>query len=159
MIELYRNKEHLRTEGLNKLIAIKASLNIGLSDKLKTAFPKVVPVNRPIVPNQNIPDPMWLAGFTSGEGCFLVNIKQSKTISLGYQTSLRFQITQHFRDRILITNIINYLGCGRLREGKNVQFLDIVVEKLSDINEKIIPFFNKYPRPASFPPRGNYFRS
>jgi hypothetical protein len=52
------NKEHLTTTGLEKLIALKASLNLGLSNELKTAFPKVVPVNRPIVPNQNIPDPM-----------------------------------------------------------------------------------------------------
>lgn len=81
----------------------------------------------------------------SAEGCFLVSIKESKTISLGYQTILRFQITQHIRDKILLTNIINYLGCGRLREGKNVQFLDIVVEKLNDIHDKIIPFFTKYP--------------
>ena len=144
VVELYRTKHHLTTEGLNRLIAIKASLNLGLSDKLKEAFPKVVPVNRPIVTNQNIPDPMWLAGFTSAEGCFLVIVRPSKTIYLGYQTFLRFQITQHIRDRFLITNIINYLGCGRLREGKNVKFLDIEVQKLSDINDKIIPFFNKY---------------
>ena len=120
VVELYKNKEHLTTEGLNKLIAIKASLNLGLSDKLKTAFPKVIPVNKPIVPNQNIPDPMWIAGFTSAEGCFLVSVKESKTISLGYQTILRFQITQHCRDKLLLTSIYNYLGCGRLRESKNV---------------------------------------
>lgn len=145
VVELYKNKEHLNMEGLNKLIAIKASLNLGLSGKLKTAFPKVVPVDRPVVPNQNIPDPFWLAGFTSAEGCFLVSIKQSKTISLGYQTILIFQITQHFRDRILLTNLLNYLDCGRLREGNNVEFLDIVVERLSDLDGKIIPFFTKYP--------------
>ena len=88
---------------------------------------------------------MWLAGFTSAEGCFLVIVKPSKTIYLGYQTFLRFQITQHTRDKFLLTNIKKYLGCGRLREGKNVKFLDIEVQKLSDINDKIIPFFNKYP--------------
>lgn len=145
VVQLYINKEHLSTEGLNKLICIKASLNLGLSDNLSQAFPKVIPVDRPVLLNQNIPDPMWLAGFTSAEGCFLVSIKQSKTISLGYQTILRFQITQHSRDRNLLSNFINYLGCGRLREGKNVEFLDIVVERLSDIEDKIIPFFTKYP--------------
>ena len=35
VVELYRTKQHLTTEGLNRLIAIKASLNLGLSDKLK----------------------------------------------------------------------------------------------------------------------------
>lgn len=144
-IELLTNKEHLTKEGLDKLIAIKASLNLGLSNELKTSSPKVVPVNRPVVPNQNIPDPMWIAGFTSAEGCFLVNIKQSKTISLGYQTILRFQVTQHIRDRLLLTNIRNFLDCGHLHEGENVQFLDIIVHKLSDIQDKIIPFFIKYP--------------
>jgi hypothetical protein len=143
------NKEHLTTTGLEKLIALKASLNLGLSNELKTAFPKVVPVNRPIVPNQNIPDPMWIAGFVSAEGCFLVNIKQSKTISLGYQTTLRFQITQHCRDRLLLTKIISYLDCGHLHEGIGVQFLNIVIHKINDIHNKIIPFFTKHPSPAA----------
>jgi hypothetical protein len=87
---------------------------------------------------------MWISGFTSAEGCFLVGIKPSNTISIGYQTFLRFKITQHIRDKLLITNIINYLGCGRLRESKDVKFLDIDVQKFSDIQDKIIPFFNKY---------------
>lgn len=144
-IELLANKEHLTTEGLNKLIAIKASLNLGLSNELKTSFPEVVPVKRPIIPNQIIPDSMWIAGFTSAEGSFLVNIKQSKTHSIGYQTILRFQITQHIRDRLLLANISNFLGCGHLHESENVQFLNIVVHKNSDIQDKIIPFFLKYP--------------
>jgi len=46
-LSLISNKEHLTIEGLNKLIAIKASINLGLSDQLKEAFPKVVPLNRP----------------------------------------------------------------------------------------------------------------
>lgn len=92
MIELLKNKEHLTKEGLDKLIAIKASLNLGLSDELKTAFPKVVPVNRPVIPNQNIPDPMWIAGFTSAEGCFLVNVKQSKNF---FRISNNFKISNY----------------------------------------------------------------
>lgn len=83
--------------------------------------------------------------YPKGIGCFLVNIRQSKTVSLGYQTILRFQITQHIRDRLLLSNIRNFLDCGHLHEGENVKFLDIVVHKLSDIQDKIIPFFIKYP--------------
>ncbi len=145
MIELIKNKEHLTKEGLDKLISIRATLNLGLSAELKAAFPEIVPVDRPIVPDQNIPDPMWIAGFVSAEGCFLVNIKESKTISLGYQTILRFQITQHNRDRLLLTNIVKFLGCGHLHQGKDVSFLDVNVHKFSDILDIIIPFFTKYP--------------
>jgi len=40
-------QEHLTEEGLNKLVGIKASLNLGLPLNLKEAFPKVVSLNRP----------------------------------------------------------------------------------------------------------------
>jgi hypothetical protein len=37
-INLIKNKEHLTEEGLNKLVSIKASLNKGITDKLKDIF-------------------------------------------------------------------------------------------------------------------------
>jgi hypothetical protein len=52
-----KDGEHLTLEGLNKLVAIKASLNLGLSSELKKAFPDIVSVLRPLVKNQEIPDP------------------------------------------------------------------------------------------------------
>jgi len=45
VVEIVKNKEHLTLEGLQKIVAIKATLNWGLSDTLKAAFPEVVPVN------------------------------------------------------------------------------------------------------------------
>jgi len=38
-------------------VGIKASMNKGLSDELKTAFPNVLPVPRPSVVDQEIKDP------------------------------------------------------------------------------------------------------
>ena len=46
---MIQRKEHLTSEGLDKIVARKASLNLGLSDTLKEAFPGVVPVRRPLV--------------------------------------------------------------------------------------------------------------
>lgn len=46
---LVKNKEHLTKEGLDKIIAINASINKGLSDTLKENFPGIVPVERPKV--------------------------------------------------------------------------------------------------------------
>ena len=71
---IIKNKEHLTKEGLRKIVAIRASMNRGLSEKLKSAFPGVVPVVRPLVENQKIEDTHWLAGFASAEGCFYINI-------------------------------------------------------------------------------------
>ena len=79
-----------------------------------------------------------------GEGYFSINITNSLT-KVGSAVQLNFNITQHIRDRLLLINIRNFLDCGHLHEGEGVQFLDIVVHKLNDIRDKIIPFFIKYP--------------
>ena len=56
-IFIVKNKEHLTISGIKKLIAIKASMNHGLSKKLKSSFPGVVPVVRPLVIDQKVQDP------------------------------------------------------------------------------------------------------
>jgi hypothetical protein len=48
-VELVQQKEHLTKEGLLKLVSIKASLNLGLSEKLKESFPGVIPVTKPLI--------------------------------------------------------------------------------------------------------------
>lgn len=48
-LELMSKKEHLTGDGLQKIVAIKASMNKGLSDELKLAFPGITPVERPEV--------------------------------------------------------------------------------------------------------------
>ena len=55
--EIIRRKEHLTQEGLIKIIAIKASMNLGLSEKLKVAFPSAVPWERPKVETPKTIDP------------------------------------------------------------------------------------------------------
>ena len=49
--------KHLTPEGLRKIVAIRARMNRGLSEKLKVAFPDVVPVVRPLVDDTKIIDP------------------------------------------------------------------------------------------------------
>lgn len=79
-----KRKEHLTLEGLHQIVAIKASMNRGLSEMLKVAFPDIVPVERPKIDSPLTRNPNWLAGFASAEGCFLVQVIPSKTHSLGY---------------------------------------------------------------------------
>jgi hypothetical protein len=51
------NKVHLTLEGLNQIVNIKASMNLGLSDKLKAEFKGYSPVEKPVVNNEKTPDP------------------------------------------------------------------------------------------------------
>lgn len=137
-------KKHLTSEGLAKIVALKASMNMGLSEELKAAFPDILPVSRPSVLNSEIKDPHWLAGFTSGEGCFLVNIINSSSCRLGFQVKLVFQLTQHTRDIALMESLINYLDVY----GNTIFYreaVDFRVTKFSDLTDKVIPFFQNYP--------------
>jgi hypothetical protein len=58
-LSLIINKEHLTEAGLAKIVAIKATMNRGLSvrSELKAAFPNITPAPRPNVLNQRIEDP------------------------------------------------------------------------------------------------------
>lgn len=143
IIMMMLRKEHITEKGLLTILSIRASLNLGLSESLKTAFPNIIPVLRPEVANITIPDGEWLAGFTSGEGCFFVSVNKSSTHVSGFQVQLIFQITQHSRDERLIQSLISYLDCGKLvtSSDNKVQFR---VEKFMDNFDKIIKFFDNH---------------
>lgn len=148
--------EHLTTEGLNKIVAIKASMNKGLPDELKKAFPNVKPVQRPKVTDQKIKDPHWVAGFV-GEGCFYVALMRSSTHKLGSAVQLRFLITQHIRDEQLIKSLVNYLSCGKVYKGSKRDVVDLVVTRFPDLSGKIVPFFDLYPLLSSRPEGPGFF--
>lgn len=138
-------KEHLSEEGLLTIVNLKASINKGLSAQLKTVFPQSKPHPRPTIVNPIVPHSQWIAGFTSGDGSFSVLIRQltHTTPKVNpeekFRIVLRFVISQDKRDKELMTNIINYLSCGRLVEYDNMA--DIHVENSKDNLNLIIPFF------------------
>ncbi len=67
-------------------------------------------------------DPYWLVGFTTGEGCFFVDIFPSKTYKAGYQVKLKFQLTQHKRDEQLMKSLIEYFDCGNLYKDRECRY-------------------------------------
>lgn len=142
IIELINNKEHMTSEGLQKIINIKASLNKGNYDKLKIDYPNTVPEDRPEVEYNGIPDPNWIAGFTDGDGCFFIRVYNSPKSKLGKAVQLSFIVTQHIRDKELLKSFIEYFNCGQISERKDA--CDFIVVSITDINKKIIPFFFQY---------------
>lgn len=142
VVSMMERKEHLSQEGLEKIVAIKAAINRGLSDKFKADFPNVIQIARPLVELAPI-NAYWLAGFVSGEGSFGVQIYKANT-KLGEAVKVTFTITQHIRDEQLMLSLIKYLDCGFVTERSREEAVDFKVIKLSDISDKIIPFFEKY---------------
>jgi hypothetical protein len=53
-VYLMNEGEHLTDEGLRKLVSIRASMNNGLTEVIKTLFPDIIPVKRPIIQNSSI---------------------------------------------------------------------------------------------------------
>jgi LAGLIDADG endonuclease len=139
-----KNKNHLTIEGLHQIIKIKAFMNLGLSDIIKSNFKNlnIIPVERPVINNTNIPDLQWLAGFVCGESCFHIKITNSKT-NIGKRVELNFSIAQHKRDMKLLELIIKYLGFGKIYKQSKRNVIEIRVSKFLEIKNIIIPFFLK----------------
>ena len=140
-----KNKSHLTIDGLNKIINIKASINLGLSYFLKSEFLNFSPVKRPVINTENIPDNNWVAGFVSGEGNFDVRITQQLSNKIGTRVQLRFRISQHERDFKLMELLVKHLGSGTIYKYPGKDAIVLTIVKFSDITNIIIPLFEKNP--------------
>jgi len=144
VITLINDKKHLSIEGLYQIINLKASMNLGLSDFLKSEFKNYIPIKKPVINTENIADPNWLSGFVTGEGNFDVNITKS-TNKIGYRAQLRFRISQHIRDIKLMESLAKYLESGKIYKYPNAEALSFYIVDLNDLTNIIIPFFEKNP--------------
>lgn len=161
--EIIKQKEHLTENGLLRLIALKSSLNLGISENLKKTFPNVIAINRPEYKFSGIPDPYWVAGFTSGDGSFHLNIRKSDS-NISNRVSLRYSINLNIRDAEVLKGLVYYFStldelvlpgvknAGKAKLNLKTKYVtesnntvNFAVRKISELNEVIIPFFEKYP--------------
>ena len=142
VVKLMLEKEHNTLEGVQKIVNIKASINLGLSNELKEAFPETIPVEKEEKNISVIPQE-WMAGFSTGESNFFITIQNSKTKS-GIAVSLRFSIAQDSRDLSLLESFENLFGCGYVAKYKNRSVCEFIVTKIDHVFNHIIPFFDKH---------------
>lgn len=150
--DIIKEGNHLTEEGLLEIIGLKSNLNLGLSVKLKEAFPNINCEGLPTREEykiKGIPNPFWISGFTSGEGSFQVLTRNStgSIAASGLRNNdlfTRFSIHLHIRDLEVLKAIFTYFNIEKkvyLTE-KSAQ---LQISKFSDINNIIIPFYNKHP--------------
>ncbi|EKM73554.1 hypothetical protein AGABI1DRAFT_103557 [Agaricus bisporus var. burnettii JB137-S8] len=133
---LIEQGEHLTVYGLQAIINIRASLNLGLSEVLKAAFPYTIPFTRPHnTIRAEIQHSEWMAGFITGEG-------RNKA---GVGVQLVFQVSQHVRDEVLLRSFETYFKCGQYSSPLQKEWGYYQCTKFSDNYNIIIPFFNQYP--------------
>lgn len=150
--DLIKKKEHLTQSGLEKIVSLRCNLNKGLTEELLNSFPNIIPVERPKYSFKKIPDPHWVSGFASGDSSFSVSIEKSQN-KVGSRIRLIFGTCLHIRDKGLLIGIAQYLSVlPELEVNKYIYDSKpglenslLQIKKFSDIEEKIIPFFEKYP--------------
>jgi hypothetical protein len=147
VVILMLNKEHLNKDGLQKIVNIRASINKGLSAKLKAAFPDTVAYPKPDykIDYSNLPA-QWISGFTSGDGHFGVQILNKTTSKIGGNVKLVYVVSQNSIDENLLNSLVFYFGCGHLSPYNllNDSFT-YRCTNFNEINDIIIPFFIKNP--------------
>nr|YP_009262064.1 LAGLIDADG endonuclease [Chrysoporthe austroafricana]AMX22139.1 LAGLIDADG endonuclease [Chrysoporthe austroafricana] len=148
VVLMLSRKEHLSNEGLKTIVNLKDSLNMGLSEAIKTAFQLTTKEGNPLgtslvsgLSEEVSFNSQWLGGFTSGDGSFMVQLEPNKS-KLKKSPRLVFSLTQHSRDEELMKKLIHYLDCGGVsKNSKNSSAVKFRVTKFIDICEKIIPLF------------------
>lgn len=143
VIDLIKEGKHLTLEGVNRIVSIKTTLNGGeISDTLNLAFPDLEPALVPKINDRKIQDLHWLAGFTDAEGCFFIALKKSPKSKLGETVWLRFILSQHSEDKDLLESLISTFNCGRFIYKSDCS--EFIVEKFSDVRDKVIPIFEEF---------------
>ena len=136
--------EHNSLPGLLKIFSLRAILNKGLPEIVKTEFPNIIPATVPefkISPNLN---PHWLSGFITAEGSFFISLYKSERRKAGYAVSLIFSLSQHVKDIELLERFVKYLACGTVRKTNTRELAEWIITKSEDINLKLIPYLTKY---------------
>jgi len=92
----------------------------------------------------------WISGFTDGEGCFTVSVIKNPTTRFGKQIFPEFVITQGAKSLMILHKIRDYLNCGsvvrnRRYDNHNEDIYRYCVRRISDLQTKVIPFFNEFP--------------
>ena len=150
---IVRNNEHLNKSGLLRLLAIKYHLNLGINEELKQNFSDwhKHAITKPSYNITPIPDPYWIAGFTSGDGSFNIKVSNLKN-STSKRVQLRFEIGLSIVDEKLVKCIGQYLSNNKLLEQNNKMSciyykknsVSFEVTNFPFISNNIIPFFDKY---------------
>jgi len=138
---LLNTRSHLKLEGLQEIVNIRASMNRGLSHTQKNAFPNTVPVQRPLVLIPKLTAD-WVAGFVSGDGGFGVRLGGKRGKSHLHSIKLAFYVTQHERDTQLIESFQKFFTCGTSTSDRRTK--TFWVQHFNNNYNIIIPFFTQY---------------
>jgi hypothetical protein len=87
----------------------------------------------------------YISGYVDGEGCFNVSFSRRAKMKIGWEVKPSFSVSQN-EDRSQVLKIMQkYFNCCTLRRDYHDKTLKLETRQLSNLTEKIIPHFLKYP--------------
>lgn len=138
-IEIINNKQHLTNSGLNEILSLKSILNWGLPEKIKSQFPNIKSLVRPLFEASSLPlDPYWVSGFSEGDSSFYVQIFNEKRVTGVYNIEL------HIREASLLYKLKEFFGVGNVSVYSARSIARYSVTSTSDLVDFILPHFNKF---------------
>lgn len=91
-------------------------------------------------------NPWSITGFADAESCFKIVVFKCKTVKSGWSVRCEFTIELHKKDLGLLRQIQTFFnGKGRIVNNKNRDSFIYIISKPTDLNNLIVPHFNKYP--------------
>jgi len=102
----------------------------------------------------------WITGFVDGEGCFSINFIQQperdnrKGYRTGIQVAHEFAVTQGAKSVVCLHRLREFFGVGQVllntrHDNHKEHLYRYVVRRRLDLQEKIVPFFERYPMRTS----------
>lgn len=91
----------------------------------------------------------YFAGFVDGEGCFYMGFSKRKDLRIPWQIITEFHVSQNPGSRNVLEALRDRLGCGYLKPNHPKSMRDkswiLIVKDRKDLQQKVIPFFEKHP--------------
>src|SRR5215831_8819145 len=92
----------------------------------------------------------WIVGFVDGEGCFSVPLFRNVTTRLGWQVQPEFVVAQGRRSVHVLHELKEFFGVGQVKVNRRYDnhrehMYRWSVRSIRDLDEEVIPFFERYP--------------
>ncbi len=92
----------------------------------------------------------WISGFVDGEGCFTVSIIKNSTTKFNKQIFPEFVITQGGKSLEALKEVQKFFKGGSIvlnkrHDNHRVDLYKFCVRSVTELHDKIIPFFRQFP--------------
>ena len=87
----------------------------------------------------------WLVGFTDGEGCFCITFQKKQALTTKLEVRPSFSVSQNSRSLDSLKSILGFFKVGAIRISAHDGTHKYETRSLTDLKEKVIPFFLKNP--------------